>query len=654
MKKNQNRRAIRCAGALARLWRWGPAMGIAALLAACGGGGADGAVSASQPLVTKVESRAHTASVDARLVQIREVARAKSASAAVPVVRLTPFVQPKQAPQTQEHGGALQIGAARSVDAAATAADLQGLLQWKTDATGRKTAALRFESPAASGLRLGLQVTQLPLGSVLRLHSSAAAQAIEVDAAEIARAIQRNIDAGVPERQARLYWLPGVDGADVTLELALPASASPTSLQVAVPQLTHLWVRAEDLGTARAKVGESGSCNVDVTCTTGNDNESRAVARMVYVQDGNGYLCSGALLNDTRGSNTPYFLSANHCISNQVAASTLETKWFYRSASCGSTSVNPGVQTLRGGATLLYANADTDTSFMRLNDVPPSGAVFAGWDAGTPSGSGAIKALHHPSGDLQKVSVGAVVGFAVCGSGNGGAFTCVGSTQANGNHLITLWSSGVVEGGSSGSPLFAGSAGNFYVIGQLHGGSSSCSARSNPDTYGRFDLAFNAALKAWLAPTDTAQPGAHTPVFRFYNARTGAHFYTSSVAERDFVIARLPEFGYEGQRFQAANQPGAGLSPVFRFYNATTGAHFYTISAAERDFVIDRLPEFKYEGPTWYAQTLPGNNASAMHRFYNTSKGAHFYTIIQGEVDFVRAKLPEFRYEGVAYYAWAD
>lgn len=638
------------AGALSRRWFCWPALALTAALAACGGGSGDGGP--AQAPITKVESRAHTAEVDARLAQIREVMRAKSAVTEIPVVRLKPFALPKQVAQA---GGALQIGAARAVEETAASADLQGLLQWRGDAAGRSVGALRFESPAASGLRLGLQVTQLPLGAVLRVQATGSGQAVEVDAAEVARTIQRNIDAGVPEQQARQYWLPSVDGADTTLEVELPAGVARASLQIAVPQLTHLWVRTDELGTAQAKAGESGSCNVDVSCTTGNDNESRAVARMVYVKDGAGYLCSGALMNDTRGSGTPYFLSANHCISAQVVASTLETKWFYRSASCGSTSVNAGVQTLRGGATLLYANAGTDTSFMRLNDAVPNGVVFAGWDSRTASGSGNIKGLHHPSGDLQKVSVGALAGFANCSSSNGSAaFSCSGATQADGNHLVTRWSSGITEGGSSGSPLFSGSGGSFYVIGQLHGGSSSCSARTNPDVYGRFDLAFNAALKNWLAPSDTAPPGGHTPVFRFYNDRTGAHFYTNSVAERDFVIARLPEFGYEGPRFQAANQPAEGLSPVFRFYNARTGAHFYTISAAERDFVIDRLPEFKYEGPTWYAQTQPGNNASAMHRFYNTQRGAHFYTIIQGEVDFVRGNLPMYRYEGIAYYAWTN
>ena len=46
-----------------------------------------------------------------------------------------------------------------------------------------------------------------------------------------------------------------------------------------------------------------------------------------------------------------------------------------------------------------------------------------------------------------------------------------------------------------------------------------------------------------------------------------------------------------------------GASPIYRFYNATTGAHFYTISAAERDFVIQVHTDFRYEGPMYHAWT---------------------------------------------------
>ena len=89
------------AGALSRRWFCWPALALTAALAACGGGSGDGGP--AQAPITKVESRAHTAEVDARLAQIREVMRAKSAVTEIPVVRLKPFALPKQVAQA---GGA--------------------------------------------------------------------------------------------------------------------------------------------------------------------------------------------------------------------------------------------------------------------------------------------------------------------------------------------------------------------------------------------------------------------------------------------------------------------------------------------------------------------------------------------------------------------
>ncbi len=637
-------------GDVSRRWRWGLGAVLLAALVACGGGDGEGAAApALAAPVTKLDGYMLQESPDPRLAQIREVVLAKRSLPAVPVVRLGAVDLPK----STEQDGALQIGATRRVDAAAEVRDLIALLRWQTDAAGGRTAAVRFESTSADAVRLGLQVSQLPPLTVLRVSASDGTEAVEVQSAEVLRTIQRNVDAGVPEHEAHLYWLPTIDSANVTLEIELAPGMDPAALQVSVPRLAHLWATPETAHTL--KIGEAASCHVDVTCTSGHEGESAAVARMVFVKGDAVYLCSGALMNDTRSSGTPYFLSANHCLSTQQAASSLETYWFYRSASCRSTTVHSGMQRLRGGANLLYTNAVTDTAFMRLNGQVPNGVTFAGWDATTPTGSGAIKGLHHPRGDLQKVSVGSVVGFANCQDSADGSVRCEEATAQNGTRLIALWSSGTTEQGSSGSPLFSTSKGSPYVVGQLHSGGGVCEA-TRVGLYGRFDLAFHDGLKTWLAPSDSPAPApaGRTAVYRFYNEGTGAHFYTNSVAERDFVIARLPEFQYEGPRFQAANQAGPGLSTVYRFYNATTGAHFYTISEPERDFVIDRLPEFKYEGPTWYAQTRAGNNAVAMHRFYNTVRGTHFYTNIPGEVDFVRQRLPEFKYEDVAYYSWSN
>ncbi|NDP43018.1 MAG: DUF1800 family protein [Aromatoleum sp.] len=149
------------------------------------------------------------------------------------------------------------------------------------------------------------------------------------------------------------------------------------------------------------------------------------------------------------------------------------------------------------------------------------------------------------------------------------------------------------------------------------------------------------------APARGAEP---SPVFRFYNTVLGTHFYTISPAERDAVIARYPQFTYEGPAFWAYVQPDSSLKPVYRFYNLRTGTHFYTMTETEKNFVIANYPVLVFEGPVYYA--LPGAVAgtTGLFRFYNTRTGAHFYTTNPAERDHVLATWPWFAFEGTAFY----
>ncbi|MGS5085723.1 hypothetical protein ACVC7V_04340 [Hydrogenophaga sp. A37] len=143
----------------------------------------------------------------------------------------------------------------------------------------------------------------------------------------------------------------------------------------------------------------------------------------------------------------------------------------------------------------------------------------------------------------------------------------------------------------------------------------------------------------------------HTVAYRFYNTRTGAHFFTTSVAERDNVINTLSSImNYEGPAFYASSTSGAGLSPVHRFYNTQTGVHFYTISETERAHVTATLPQFTYEGIAYYASTQAGVGFTPLYRFFLPSKGFHFYSNSLTERDNVIANLPQYSYEGIGYY----
>jgi serralysin len=140
-------------------------------------------------------------------------------------------------------------------------------------------------------------------------------------------------------------------------------------------------------------------------------------------------------------------------------------------------------------------------------------------------------------------------------------------------------------------------------------------------------------------------------MFRFYNTKTGAHFYTASSEERDYVVSQFEEFRYESAVFGVAQASDAGSSSVFRFYNTQTGVHFFTISAAERDYVLSTFPQFKFEGTAYNAyQAATAQGNTSLFRFYNEQSASHFYTTSAAERDQVINTLPHYKYEGVAYY----
>ncbi|KQM70115.1 hypothetical protein [Xylophilus sp. Leaf220] len=642
------------------------AIAAALLVAGCGGGASSDnvAVSASTrsapaaeavaaPAVTQLDSYAPSADP---LQQQASPEPTRGARPAPARVALAPMLATQNTvqPRTTVNGpdAPLQIGSGRLVQQTATAAGMASHLVWSPATATTLAAAISFQSPGAAAVRIGLLVRKLPAGATLRVYAQGQDTAYQVSGREVLDVLSLNRMAGGMSDADRTYWLPPVDGDEATVEIVLPAGVPGSAVDVSVPQISHLKVSATADPEA-LKTLASGSCEIDVNCTAGNTTQRNATARMSFVQGANSYVCTGTLLNNTNNDGTPYFLSANHCISSQTVASTLVTAFFYKSSSCNSGTPASGVAVLRGGATLLYASDSTDTSFMRLNNAAPAGAEFAGWSLGQPAVGADLVGIHHPGGDLQKYAQGALASYLNCTSAGGENVSCSASNVTSGRYLNVNWSSGLTEGGSSGSGIFATLGGGRMLIGQLYAGTGSCTDTSTRrGVYGRFDTAFNAALNQWLRPAVAPSSTTRSPVYRFYNTATGAHFFTMNAAERDGVISTYPSFSYEGIGFYAYGAQASGTSPVYRFYNTQTGRHFYTISAAERDSVIASYPQFSYEGPSWYAQAGTGGNANAMYRFYSANLNTHFYTISASEKDFVVQTYPTYQLEGIAYYAW--
>jgi len=120
------------------------------------------------------------------------------------------------------------------------------------------------------------------------------------------------------------------------------------------------------------------------------------------------------LLANTANSTTPYFLTANHCMSTQTVAGTIVVYWNYQSSTCrtpgSSSSGSPLSKTIathsQSGSTLRATNAASDFTLIELSTAVPSAAnpYFSGWDRSGTTPSSAV-GIHHPAGHEKRISV---------------------------------------------------------------------------------------------------------------------------------------------------------------------------------------------------------------------------------------------------------
>ena len=106
-------------------------------------------------------------------------------------------------------------------------------------------------------------------------------------------------------------------------------------------------------------------------------------------------------------------------------------------------------------------------------------------------------------------------------------------------------------------------------------------------------------LNYWGNKNDV-DPQSESPIYRFYNTRDKAFFYTDSADEKAYVIANSSveknnidewPYVYQGSTFEAAHSylSSSTLVPVHRFYNYKTGHHFFTASKAESEMIKGKI-----------------------------------------------------------------
>ena len=401
-------------------------------------------------------------------------------------------------------------------------------LLWAPVPGGGQAASLSITTPGALGIRLAIEAAQLPPGTEVRFASPENGEKFGPYGPKELQPTAPS--AGAVASQPEPFWSAVLEGDTGVVEIFVPSSTfQPFTFRIS--RIQHLAYSLQNPDKRLIDIGFSDWCEIDVKCATTYPSQLGAsVAKIVFSDAGFTYLCTGTLLNDSvAGTYIPYLMTANHCVSAQAVAGTIDSYWFFERAYCGGPNPN-SVTHFTGGADLLFTTTTTDQTLLRMRDSAIStlnGIYFAGWSVANPTNQ-TIVGLHHPEGDLKKWSQGVADGFAAYGS----------NTLGSGTHIKVRWSEGVTEPGSSGSGLFVydtGAAQQLFV-GTLHGGLSYCSAPSDPDWYGRFDLTY-ASVKGWLNPQQTplsvtsltpsvSTTTATTPVTWTATASGGATPYT--------------------------------------------------------------------------------------------------------------------------------
>lgn len=458
---------------------------------------------------------------------------------------------------------------------------------WHTLPNGDRVWLLGISSPGAFSINLCFDQFDLPEGGRLFIYSP-----------DYEHVLGAYTNANNNDNQG--FGTYPIPGDQIIVEYYEPAAQQGNTL-LQIETVTHAY---RDVEKAARGIGDSGACNNNVVCAVGDpwENEINSVAMIVV--NGNG-ICTGSIVNNTANDAHPYFLTANHCLGGSVANWVFRFNW--QSTTCATNNV--GSFDTVGGPTLLATNAGSDMALLEINSGNPIPTAYnpfyAGWDA-TGTNPTSQVGIHHPSGDLKKISFD----NNAAGTANFGGAIC---------WQVFNWEDGTTEPGSSGSPLFDQ---NQRIIGQLYGGQATCSNNVN-DYYGKFDVSFPVICN-WLAPgcntlvLDGFDPLAATVAndVQLLNITEPNGPYCSNTVTPEFTVrnagsATLTSFTYTYDVDGAGTQSGTWTGSLASGGTTTISLPNITLADGVHTFNI------AVDNPSGTADENPTNNAG--NSSFNTS-----------------------------------
>ena len=368
---------------------------------------------------------------------------------------------------------------------------------WSKAPDGNHVWRLSVKSPGALALTLYFDRFNMPEGGKLFVYNPRRTQLI-------------GAFTSLNNNNLSTFATALIYGDQLTLEYNAPDGVPAPEIHIS--EVAYAYRGVPDFSRQKTGFGGSGPCEVNVNCTEGGNwqKEKRSVTRIQVKRGGANLWCTGSLLNNTMNDGKPYILTADHCgnLSSVVDLSQWIFYFNYEGTECPDPTNEPTLNSITGATLVAHGGNSGATGsdfFMVLlkSSIPTSYNVYYnGWSRETtpPSPSGIT--IHHPQGDIKKISTYSQP--LQQSNWNGGAFV---------SHWLVTWSAtanghGTTEGGSSGSPLFDNQG---RLVGTLTGGESSCDSvnLNSPDYYGQFAYHWDkngtdsiSVLKYWLDPTN--------------------------------------------------------------------------------------------------------------------------------------------------------
>jgi len=380
-----------------------------------------------------------------------------------------------------------------------TGVDFMALSAVNTLENGDVIRRLKIRSPGAYALSLIIDDYWMPAGCKLHVYSED----------------EKYLAGGFTDfnnRSDSLVPIQFIPGETIVMEYFQPAGVlEPAVIMVDKVMHDYKGVFGDLLGE-----GQSLPCIPHVMCTEGDGwrDEVRATVRIAI----GGTLCSGVLLNNTNQDKTAYVLTGLHCFDTGAPkdgvltpqelqnARSVEAYFNYQTFDCGSTDDTYDAKlqnkSLSAGEVVAY-NKNTDFALIKFENPPPLdfAPYYAGWNATGAPTVPILAGISHPMGDKKKI--------ALDNDPAGNDFGVVFPQLLNPitESWTTVFNTGHVQPGSSGSPLFEQEG---YVLGQLIGSVTGVSCTSGPvlDWYGKLSASWNgpnaaSRLRDWLDPVNT-------------------------------------------------------------------------------------------------------------------------------------------------------